>query len=83
MRIFSFFIVVLALAGCASRQDLAQIDDETCRSYGAQPGSQTYIECRMQKDQLRQQGQTARAAAILSAPVEAPVFVNPGTGRRF
>jgi len=71
-----FILTACALAGCASRQEIATDDDATCRSYGAEPGSQAYIQCRMQRDALRQQDRTARAAAILSSP--GPVFEVPG-----
>ncbi len=76
-------LLALLLAGCASRQEIAAVDDDTCQSYGAAYGSPAYIQCRMQRDQLRQQDRTARAAAVLSQPDAPIVFVNPGTGRRF
>lgn len=61
-------VLSLVLAGCASRQEIAADDDATCRSYGAAPGSQAYIQCRMQRDGIRQQGAEARRAAILAQP---------------
>jgi outer membrane biogenesis lipoprotein LolB len=62
---------VLFLVGCASqeqiraRQAAAQAaaeakEDQTCRSYGAQPGTQAYFQCRMT---LNQQKATAEAIA--------------------
>jgi hypothetical protein len=69
--------LVTVLSGCgASREQLAQDDDATCQSYGAQPGSQAYIECRMRRDTTRTQGDNLRRAAILSQP-DIP-FVVPG-----
>ncbi|MEJ0093835.1 MAG: hypothetical protein WDN46_10440 [Methylocella sp.] len=47
-------------------------DDESCISYGAEPGTQEYFQCRMMKDQQRQANNTALAAAILSRPTPAP-----------
>jgi hypothetical protein len=61
------FVLIAAvnLAGCSSKmptaQDVAAIDDAACRSYGAQPGTQAYFECRMAKDRQN----TALAAAII------------------
>jgi hypothetical protein len=60
---------LLSLTGClatASPQDLAQRDDATCRSYGAVPGTDAYVNCRMQRDNTRQQGEAMRRAAILA-----------------
>ena len=62
------------LAGCtdqrpASSQDQAsvmrmqmQMDDMKCRSYGAQVGSQAYVQCRVQLDNARQQQTALRRA---------------------
>lgn len=61
-------LLALLLAGCASRQEIAADDDATCQSYGAQPGSNAYVECRMRRDNIRQQGAEARRAAILASP---------------
>jgi len=54
----------LALAGCATPAQRAQYaeanliaqnntDDATCRSYGAVPGSDAYVACRMRLTQIR------------------------------
>lgn len=47
---------------------LAAKDDETCRSYGAKPGSDIYIQCRMTQQQSRDAADNAAASA--------PVIVN-------
>lgn len=62
-------LALLALTGCASQQQIAANDDATCQSYGAVPGSNAYIQCRMQRDGIRQQGAEARRTAILSEPM--------------
>ena len=38
------------LAGCAGRdpQQVAAMQDQKCRGFGAQPGTQAYMACRMQ-----------------------------------
>jgi len=61
---------LLSLGGCltTSPEQLAQQDDAVCRSYGAVPGTDTYINCRMQRDNVRQQGQDLKRAAILASP---------------
>jgi hypothetical protein len=37
----------------AKKQELAAKDDETCKGYGARPGSEPYVQCRMKLDQSR------------------------------
>lgn len=36
-------------AGLASIREKAVIDDLTCQSYGAKPGSDAYVNCRVQR----------------------------------
>lgn len=63
------------LGGCAGSivgdaiagpEKLAQQDDAYCQSIGAQPGSQPYMACRMQRDQLRE-AHHQRGAAMVGA----------------
>lgn len=63
MRICAAIALFLTLSGCASQQQIAAADDSTCRSYGAEPGSDAYVHCRMMKDQQRQD----KAQALLNA----------------
>jgi hypothetical protein len=60
----------LALAGCESQTELNQRaaaleaqQDSTCRSWGAQPGTEAYTNCRVQLAQMEEQ----RRAAVLQA----------------
>jgi hypothetical protein len=53
----------------AAKAEWAVKDDETCKSYGAKPGSDIYIQCRMSLQQNRDAGDNAIAAAAASAPV--------------
>lgn len=39
--------LALVLVACATPDKHAEQDDATCRSYGAQPGSDIYVACRM------------------------------------
>jgi hypothetical protein len=61
------FVALTALAGCAEYEAkqreqaqaqaaaIAANEDATCRSYGAQPGSPGYIQCRMNLSNQRAQ----------------------------
>jgi hypothetical protein len=54
---------LVLLGGCAretTREDIqagidrmAAQEDQACRSYGAAPGTQAYMQCRLQRDQNR------------------------------
>src|SRR5260370_38496918 len=83
MRFFAIAAFTAFLSGCAAtRAELAAVDDEKCRSYGAQPGTPPYTQCRMQLDTTRTmagaQLDAARttAAAIIAAAPE-PAFTAP------
>jgi hypothetical protein len=39
------------LAGCMTAQERVAADDRQCQSYGVAPGSQPYVQCRLQLDQ--------------------------------
>jgi hypothetical protein len=70
MRRAGAILSLLLLGGCITDnpQNLAQQDDATCKSYGAVPGSDAYVNCRMQRDNTRQQGEALRRAAIIASP---------------
>jgi hypothetical protein len=57
--------------GVPSKSELAAKDDETCQGYGAKPGTEIYIRCRMQREQTRDAGDNAIAAAAAGA-----LFIN-------
>ena len=78
MRFFAIAVFTALLSGCATRAELAAVDDEKCRSFGAQPGSSAYMQCRMQLDTTRTTADATRAVAgaiIMAAPD--PVFTAP------
>jgi hypothetical protein len=63
----------LALSGCVTAEEMAAqraefkaqvatADDSECRSYGAEPGTPVYVQCRMTKDQQRAQEAAASQA---------------------
>ncbi len=57
------------ICGCSNGptpEQFAADDDAVCRSYGIQPVSQLYVECRKSKEQQRQQAKATLAAASRS-----------------
>lgn len=79
MKPFIAIAAAVLLSGCQGTpigdamigpEKLAQMDDQYCRSIGAAPGSQPYIQCRMFKTSEREQSHRAafaRAGAGLQA----------------
>jgi hypothetical protein len=64
---FGLGLLSLLLVGCVSQEQIRArqaaaeaAEDAKCRSYGAQPGTQQYFECRMT---INQQKATAEAIA--------------------
>lgn len=84
MRIAAACILAMMLAGCADyearQQAQAQAqaqaqqanDDAQCQSYGAAPGSQSYIQCRMNLDNQRAQMRAAVAGALVNHMMTPP-----------
>ena len=48
-----------AQAAAMQQQAINDVDDAQCRSYGAKPGSDAYVACRMNLANARQQAATA------------------------
>jgi hypothetical protein len=67
------------LSGCVTAEEreanIAADDAATCESYGAQPGSQAYIQCRMQRDQQHQANNLALAQMWLNRPQSQPYML--------
>ena len=73
--------VTVVVAGCAEyeahrqQEQIAQAqaqatnDDAQCRSYGTQPGSQMYVQCRMNLDNQRAQLRNAIATQIVGGMI--------------
>ncbi|KGF65923.1 hypothetical protein LT42_08440 [Pseudomonas lutea] len=63
MKAIAATVFLAALAGCANHEsDPAQVairDDAQCQSYGAKPGSDVYVQCRVAL--ANQQGQANEA----------------------
>jgi hypothetical protein len=81
MKMLAVFIGFFLLSGCASRQEIAAADDNDCASYGAQPGSQAYFQCRMMKDQQHNADAARRSAAIQNSLSDMSTNIRaPSTG---
>ena len=79
------FFLALPLAGCfeatsrppgmgevlMSKDEVAAKDDAICRGYGAKPGTDAYIQCRVTQDQRRDAVRNAPSDPISPAPVTA------------
>ncbi|MCK1733923.1 hypothetical protein IVA79_08130 [Bradyrhizobium sp. 138] len=70
MRIWIAAGLSLVLFGCAEYQaqqaaEIASGDDAQCNSYGAKPGSDAYIQCRVSLDNHRQANRRAALGAYL------------------
>lgn len=46
-------LLSLLLAGCQTTEERIALDDRQCQSYGAKPGDQAYMQCRMNLDTNR------------------------------
>jgi hypothetical protein len=74
MRVLIAMVALLTLSGCMTAQERAEQvqaknasqDDQSCRSYGAAPGTPAYITCRTQLQSAR-----------ISAPPPVNVSVAP------
>jgi hypothetical protein len=75
-----FLVILLAtplLAGCFRsseevRAELAAKDDQECRSYGAQPGSPAYVQCRATRASAHETADAMEAAAPRPGPAPIP-----------
>jgi hypothetical protein len=60
----------------ANATAIASNDDAQCRSYGAEPGSPSYIQCRMNLDNQRAANKRAAISAILAnRPTPQPYYL--------
>jgi hypothetical protein len=87
IRALIVLVLNLPLACCAQHQaeqaaQAAMSDDAQCSSYGAQPGSEAYVQCRMNLDNQRANNRRAAVGAFLEAQrqnnaQQAPVYQMP------
>lgn len=76
MKLVLVIVAGLGMAGCQTAEMKAAeqaANDQTCQSYGAKPGSDIYIQCRLQMDSFNQQRRIARSQqlAAISAQMNA------------
>jgi hypothetical protein len=84
VRLLALLLLAVPLVGCQTNQErMAEfkarndaLDDQTCRGYGAKPGTDIYIQCRMQRQQSRDAADNAVGTAI-AAPVPVPASDAP------
>ena len=69
----------LALAGCRTTEEVAAADDATCRGYGAQPGTDLYVQCRMMQDERRSAERIARNQSGSSGVAAGLALMNGGS----
>jgi outer membrane lipoprotein SlyB len=67
IRIVLVAVTVVALAGCASSESATQAafraEDAKCKSSGAQPGTDAYVQCRLAIDLQKANAEAAAEAA--------------------
>jgi hypothetical protein len=69
---YALLLLTLALGGCAQiAQMRADRDDARCRSYGATPGTETYVRCRVAIDGDRELAGRLDAANAAASNAEA------------
>ena len=84
VRLLALLLLAVPLVGCQTDQErMAEfkvrneaLDDQTCRGYGAKPGTDIYIQCRMQRQQSRDAADNA-AGAVIAAPIPVPASDAP------
>ena len=61
-RYFAILTLSLPLCACQTPEEIAAADDARCRNYGAKPGSDAYISCRVSQQKIRSDEDIAMAA---------------------
>jgi hypothetical protein len=74
-------LLCLPLAGCLTAQERQQQmtaqDDQKCRSFGATPGSDIYVKCRMNLNDNREANQRAAMDDLANSIHQQPYIVPP------
>ena len=52
-RIILIIALALAVGGCAASRTITQDDDAVCKSIGASPGTNAYVQCRLAQQARR------------------------------
>jgi hypothetical protein len=87
LHIAAALIGAFSLAGCMTAAEqqtearaVAMRDDSTCRGYGAKPGSQVYVQCRMNIS--NQRGAAERQEAANDTAIGTALILNPPFSQR-
>src|SRR5262245_4964342 len=65
VRWILFAAALAALTGCVSNEEIAAADHKTCSfEYGAKPGSDAYVACRMHQQGIHAAQEAQRAEAL-------------------
>lgn len=67
MRFLIVSMIAMALGGCIAAQIDEQRAEQACLSYGAKPGTNLYVQCRMSVGQQYAQERSARTQGLLAA----------------
>lgn len=73
LRFAAISCLLLLGGGCSALMDpwpqetAAAIDDQTCKDMGAQPGSDAFVQCRLQQQARRDQADAQRRQNMINA----------------
>jgi hypothetical protein len=85
-RICLALFLAAECSGCMTAQDagavIAELDDNACQSYGAEPGSKIYFTCRMVRDHQRHANNAAMAKFVLGQPPLVATIEGPALNNR-
>jgi hypothetical protein len=82
MRTIAILLLALALGGCAASRTITQDDDAVCKSMGAHPGTEVYVQCRLAQQARRDAAyqdvgnrlrRAGAAAQSLDQPIQQPM----------
>ena len=62
VRYFALLILSVLATACQTPEEIAADDDSQCRSYGAKPGSDAYVNCRVAQQKIRSDENIASAS---------------------
>jgi len=60
MRYVALPLAALLLSGCVNHAQVEAQNDQRCQTYGAKPGADAYLKCRIEVDKMASQERAAR-----------------------
>ena len=76
MKAILAIALLTTLSACASGQQIAATHDRECRALGAQPGTPTYVDCRLRKEQMSRAA-PSQTTVVVDSPQPLPEFHAP------